>query len=166
MGLAFSLCPVGALNDNNRLVSDRASASRTNARAKRLSFVGWILSPERRGPLLVTPAIITLFVVNIFPLMWSFGLSFYEYKANRIAPPVFAGLANYRYVLTDPEIWVRFGNTAMIVVGSVALQLDRRLPACAAVRAGVPAAALSSDAGPLPDDAVAQRGRRVLQALL
>jgi multiple sugar transport system permease protein len=86
-------------------------------------FVGWILSPERRGPLLVTPAIITLFVVNIFPLLWSFGLSFYEYKANRIAPPVFAGLANYRYVLTDPEIWIRFGNTAVIVVGSVALQL-------------------------------------------
>jgi multiple sugar transport system permease protein len=90
---------------------------------KATSFVGWILSPERRGPLLVAPAIITLFVVNIFPLLWSFGLSFYEYKANRIAPPVFAGLANYRYVLTDPEIWIRFGNTAVIVVGSVALQL-------------------------------------------
>ena len=86
-------------------------------------FVGWILSPERRGPLLVTPAIVTLFVVNIFPLLWSFGLSFYEYKANRLAPPVFAGLANYRYVLTDPGIWERFGNTAMIVVGSVTLQL-------------------------------------------
>jgi multiple sugar transport system permease protein len=90
---------------------------------KATSFVGWILSSERRGPLLVAPAIITLFVVNIFPLLWSFGLSFYEYKANRIAPPVFAGLANYRYVLTDPEIWIRFGNTAVIVVGSVALQL-------------------------------------------
>jgi multiple sugar transport system permease protein len=90
---------------------------------KATSFVGWILSSERRGPLLIAPAIITLFVVNIFPLLWSFGLSFYEYKANRIAPPVFAGLANYRYVLTDPEIWIRFGNTAVIVVGSVALQL-------------------------------------------
>ncbi|HTZ66603.1 MAG TPA: sugar ABC transporter permease [Roseiarcus sp.] len=62
-------------------------------------------------------------MVNIFPLLWSFGLSLYEYKANRIAPPVFAGLANYRYVLTDPEIWIRFGNTAAIVVGSVTLQL-------------------------------------------
>ena len=90
---------------------------------KAVGFVGSILRPERRGPLLVTPAILTLFIVNIFPLLWSFGLSFYEYKANRIAPPVFAGLANYLYVLTDPEIWVRFGNTAMIVVGSVVLQL-------------------------------------------
>jgi len=90
---------------------------------KAAGFIAWILSPERRGPLLVAPAIITLFVVNIFPLMWSFGLSFYEYKANRLAPPVFKGLTNYADVLTDPEIWARFQNTAIIVVGSVTLQL-------------------------------------------
>ena len=103
--------------------SATALAQQERRARKAVGFVGWFLSPERRGPLLVTPAIITLFIVNIFPLLWSFGLSFYEYKANRIAPPVFAGLANYRYVLTDHEIWIRFGNTAVIVVGSVALQL-------------------------------------------
>jgi multiple sugar transport system permease protein len=103
--------------------SATALAHQQERARKAVGFVGWFLSPERRGPLLITPAIITLFAVNIFPLLWSFGLSFFEYKANRIAPPVFAGLANYRYVLTDPEIWVRFGNTAAIVVGSVALQL-------------------------------------------
>jgi multiple sugar transport system permease protein len=64
-----------------------------------------------------------LFLVNIFPLMWSFGLSFFAYKANRIAPPVFKGLENYTDVLTDPEIWARFQNTAAIVVGSVTVQL-------------------------------------------
>ena len=103
--------------------SATALAQRDRSAPKATGFVGWILSPERRGPLLIAPAIITLFVVNIFPLLWSFGLSLYEYKANRIAPPVFARLANYRYVLTDPEIWIRFGNTAAIVVGSVTLQL-------------------------------------------
>src|SRR6202042_92620 len=86
-------------------------------------FLGWMLSPERRGPLLIAPALVTLFLVNIFPLLWSFGLSFFEYKANRLAPPVFKGLGNYSDVLTDPEIWARFQNTAIIVVGSVALQL-------------------------------------------
>jgi multiple sugar transport system permease protein len=90
---------------------------------KAVGFIGWILSPERRGPLLIAPAIITLFLVNIFPLMWSFGLSFFEYKANRLAPPVFKGLANYADVLTDSEIWARFQNTALIVIGSVMLQL-------------------------------------------
>ena len=57
-------------------------------------FLSWMLSPDRRGPLLIAPAIATLFIVNIFPLMWSFGLSFFEYKANRIAAPVFKGLNN------------------------------------------------------------------------
>jgi multiple sugar transport system permease protein len=90
---------------------------------KAQGFLGWLMSPERRGPLLIAPAIVTLFVVNIFPLMWSFGLSFFEYKANRITPPVFKGLDNYANVLTDSEIWARFQNTALIVIGSVALQL-------------------------------------------
>ncbi len=94
------------------------SASRSGA-----GFLTWLMSRERRGPLLIAPAIITLFLVNIFPLMWSFGLSFFAYKANRLAPPVFIGLKNYADVLTDPDIWERFRNTGTIVVGSVALQL-------------------------------------------
>jgi multiple sugar transport system permease protein len=95
-------------------------AAETTARR---GFIAWMMSPERRGALLIAPAIATLLIVNIFPLMWSFGLSFFEYKANRIAPPVFKGIANYQELFTDPEIWARFQNTAIIVVGSVSLQL-------------------------------------------
>ena len=101
-------------------VSDAASRS---ASRSAMGFLGWLMSPQRRGPFLIAPAIITLFVVNIFPLMWSFGLSFFAYKANRLAPPVFIGLGNYADVLTDPDIWERFQHTATIVVGSVTLQL-------------------------------------------
>lgn len=86
-------------------------------------FLGWIMAPQRRGALLVTPALLTLFLVNIFPLMWSFGLSFFDYKANRAKAPVFKGLDNYAAILNDPEIWGRFQNTALIVIGSVLLQL-------------------------------------------
>ena len=35
------------------------------------------------GGLLVAPAIALLFVMNIFPLLWSLGLSFFSYRANR-----------------------------------------------------------------------------------
>src|ERR1700677_4574247 len=101
-------------------IRDRARPARSRGAA---GFLGWMLSPERRGPLLIAPALVTLFVVNIFPLLWSFGLSFFEYKANRIAPPVFKGLTNYSDILTDSEIWARFQNTALIVIGSVTLQL-------------------------------------------
>ena len=44
--------------------------------------------------------------------------------------------------------------------------VDRRLPAGVAVRAGISAAALSSDARPFADDVVAQRRRGFLQTLL
>ena len=86
-------------------------------------FLPWIMAPERRGPFLVAPAIIVLFLMNIFPLLWSFGLSFYNYRANRQAVPTFEGLANYGRVLTDPVVWERFQTTALIVGSSVLLQL-------------------------------------------
>src|SRR5262249_14530368 len=35
---------------------------------------------RHRGPLLVAPAVALLFLTNIFPLMWSFGLSFFHYR--------------------------------------------------------------------------------------
>jgi multiple sugar transport system permease protein len=103
--------------------SQPASIGLPQPARRRAGFLEWMLSPARRGPLLVAPALATLFLVNIFPLMWSFGLSFFAYKANRMAPPVFKGLDNYVDILTDPEVWARFQNTAAIVVGSVALQL-------------------------------------------
>ena len=125
-----------------------------------------MLSPERRGPLLIAPAIATLFIVNIFPLMWSFGLSFFEYKANRIAAPVFKGLDNYASVLTDPDIWERFQHTATIVVGSVAVQLIVGFLLALLFANDFPLAPLSLDARAGADDVVAERRRGLLQAVL
>jgi multiple sugar transport system permease protein len=87
-------------------------------------FLGWLMAPERRGPLLVAPAIATLVLVNVFPLMWSYGLSFFNYNAKRLAvPPHWRGLDNYIDLFTDADVWGRFQNTAVIVIGSVTLQL-------------------------------------------
>jgi multiple sugar transport system permease protein len=61
--------------------------------------------------------------MNIFPLMWSFGLSFFAYRANRLAPPTFIGLDNYAWALNDPVIWQRLQTTALTVVMTVALQM-------------------------------------------
>lgn len=86
-------------------------------------FGAWLLDPKRRGALLVTPAILILFVMNIFPLLWSFGLSFFNYKASSQRVPRFKGLDNYGDVLTDEKVWERFQTTAIIVSSSVLLQL-------------------------------------------
>jgi multiple sugar transport system permease protein len=86
-------------------------------------FFAWLMAPERRGPLLVTPAIVVLFVMNIFPLLWSFGLSFFNYRANKLTVPNFRGLYYYEKILTDDKVWERFQTTAIIVGSSVILQL-------------------------------------------
>jgi multiple sugar transport system permease protein len=75
------------------------------------------------GGLLVAPAIGLLFVMNIFPLMWSFGLSFFNYRANRLAAPSFDGLDNYADVLTDATVWDRLQTTALVVVLTVGTQM-------------------------------------------
>jgi multiple sugar transport system permease protein len=76
-----------------------------------------------KGGLLVAPAIALLFVMNIFPLLWSFGLSFFSYRANRAAAPRFIGLANYEKVITDPLVWERLHTTAILVVLTVSAQM-------------------------------------------
>lgn len=75
------------------------------------------------GGLLVAPAVALLFVMNIFPLMWSFGLSFFNYRANRMATPKFIGLSNYEKILTDPTVWDRLQTTGLVVVLTVGAQL-------------------------------------------
>jgi len=85
------------------------------------------MAPERRGPLLIAPAIFLLFAMNILPLMWSFGLSFFRYKASSVKPPEFLGwdnlFHNYEKVIGKSAIWDSFQTTAIIVAGSVTLQV-------------------------------------------
>jgi multiple sugar transport system permease protein len=90
---------------------------------QRSGFLAWLMAPERRGPLLVTPAIAMLVVMNIFPLLWSLGLSFFNYRANRLTAPSFQWFRNFERVLTDDTVWERFQTTAVIVGSSVLLQL-------------------------------------------
>lgn len=75
------------------------------------------------GGLLVTPALMLLFLMNIFPLLWSLGLSFFTYKANRAKAPTWVGLENYQRVLTDPDVWDRLHNTVIMVIMTVTAQM-------------------------------------------
>ena len=99
------------------------TAAALPAGQQRSGFLAWLMAPERRGPLLVTPAIAMLVVMNIFPLLWSLGLSFFNYRANRLDAPNLVWLRNFERVLTDDTVWERFQTTAVIVGSSVLLQL-------------------------------------------
>lgn len=78
------------------------------------------------GGILVAPAIAVLFVMNIFPLLWSLGLSFFAYQSNQQTIR-FIGLRNYEMLLTNelkaPELWSNLTNTAMFVVLTVSAQM-------------------------------------------
>jgi multiple sugar transport system permease protein len=75
------------------------------------------------GGLLVTPALMLLFLMNIFPLLWSLGLSFFAYRANRARAPSWVGLDNYAKVLTDPDVWDRLHNTVIMMIMTVSTQM-------------------------------------------
>ncbi len=89
------------------------------------------------------------------------GLSFFAYRANRMKPPVFVGLANYENVITDPVVWIactRLPFSSSLRFGAD----DRRLSVGDAVRQAVSAPPLFAHSRPHSDDAVVRRGRRLL----
>ena len=71
----------------------------------------------------IIPTIVFLIVFNIFPLLYSLGYSFTEFRASTNAPANFVGLANYKALLNDPFIWRNFAITAKYVIVSVAGQV-------------------------------------------
>ncbi len=89
--------------------------------------------------LFIIPTIAFLIIFNIFPLLWSLGYSFTDFRASTPAAPNFVGLANYRELLSDPYIWSNFTITAKYVLISVtgqvivgfglAMLLNRKIPA-------------------------------------
>ena len=69
--------------------------------------------------LFIIPTIVFLIVFNIFPLIYSLGYSFTDFRASTNAPANFVGLQNYRELLNDPFIWSNFAITAKYVIVSV-----------------------------------------------
>lgn len=88
--------------------------------------------------LFIIPSIVFLIVFNIFPLLYSLGYSFTDFRASTNAPAQFVGLANYRELLNDEFIWTNFAITAKYVIISVtgqvvvgfgmAMLLNREIP--------------------------------------
>jgi multiple sugar transport system permease protein len=73
--------------------------------------------------LFIIPTIAFLIVFNVFPLIYSLGYSFTDFRASVNAPATFVGLQNYRELLNDPFIWNNFSITAKYVIVSVAGQV-------------------------------------------
>ena len=73
--------------------------------------------------LFIVPTIAFLIIFNVFPLLYSLGYSFTDFRASTNAPANFIGLQNYRELLNDPFIWRNFTITAKYVIISVSGQV-------------------------------------------
>jgi multiple sugar transport system permease protein len=87
----------------------------------RASAHGWSDLSIRN--LFIIPTVLFLIVFNIFPLIYSLGYSFTDYRASLNEPARFIGLQNYRELLADPFIWNNFVVTAKYVIVSVGGQM-------------------------------------------
>src|SRR6267154_6818995 len=81
------------------------------------------LSDKALAWLFITPTIVLLLAINIFPLIWTIYLSFTNYRANR--PNVsmrWMGIDWYQSILTDSEIWSGMQVTALFVIWTVVIE--------------------------------------------
>src|SRR5258705_9258232 len=79
---------------------------------------------ERRAWIFGTtaPALIFLLVIAYLPIAYAVMLSFFKKTAFNPAMK-WVGLANYRYILEEPELWNAFWRSVVFTVGAVGLQL-------------------------------------------
>ena len=68
--------------------------------------------------LLMAPAVVTLFLWMIVPLLMTLYFSFVNYNLMQPGERTFAGLENFHYFVTDPDFWPATWNT-LLLIGSV-----------------------------------------------
>jgi multiple sugar transport system permease protein len=69
--------------------------------------------------LLLAPALIAIGVVILYPMVYTLGLSFFEFHLLRPDNAKFIGLTNYSNVLNSPEFWRSLGATVSYTLGTV-----------------------------------------------
>ncbi len=67
---------------------------------------------------LMAPSVVVLFLWMIVPLVMTLWFSFQYYNLLDPTRAGFAGIDNYRYLVTDPDFWASLVNT-LVLVGSV-----------------------------------------------
>mgnify|MGYP000615059225 CR=1 FL=1 len=77
----------------------------------------------RLGWLLVAPAVTAMLVVTAWPVLYAFWLSLFRYDLRFPGQRAFIGLDNYLSVLGSQVWWQSLGNTLIITVTSVAVEL-------------------------------------------
>lgn len=79
---------------------------------------------ERRlAWLLCAPAVTVLIGVIVYPILYAVWLSLFRYDLRFPEQRVFVGLDNYVSILTSEVWWQALGNTFILTIGSVSIEL-------------------------------------------
>ena len=82
------------------------------------------LSDKKLAWLFVSPTIMLLLAINIFPLIWTIYLSFTDYRVNRPNRDVnWVDLRNYERILSDSDIWHTMQATPHFLLSTLVLQV-------------------------------------------
>src|SRR5436305_5507695 len=108
--------------DGDRAVSSVPSSGTEAAPAGgfRQSLLRRFNYDERSAALLILPVFITLAVVALFPILYSFYTSLYDINLARPLRRPFVGFDNYLRMLEEPRIHVAIARTAVYTIVTVA----------------------------------------------
>ena len=101
-------------------VADAAARATPKRMAGRLRG----LSDRAIAWLFISPTIVLLLAINIFPLLWTVFLSFTNYRANQPGRPIqWIGTRNYERLLGSEDVWGYMQATAHFLVWTMVLQV-------------------------------------------
>ncbi|MFN8592859.1 MAG: sugar ABC transporter permease [Thermomicrobiales bacterium] len=69
--------------------------------------------------ILLGPILIFFLVLNVVPLLWLLGVSFYQYKVTAARPPKFVGFDNFIDIWKSTEMWELLGRTLTFMILTV-----------------------------------------------
>lgn len=111
------------MSDRTENIIERAAVSAAKATPTGIAQRARGLSDRAIAWLFISPTIVLLLAINIFPLIWTIQLSFTNYRANRPNALVRdVGFRNYERILTDSDIWLAMQSTAHFVIWTIVLQ--------------------------------------------
>ncbi len=77
----------------------------------------------RDGFWLILPGLLVIFGITLFPIIYTFVLSFTETPISNPTPQGFIGFRNYLYFLSNPVFWAAIQRTLYFTVVSVGVEL-------------------------------------------
>ncbi|WP_423920196.1 carbohydrate ABC transporter permease [Frigoribacterium sp. 2-23] len=101
-------------------VGRRTTPARPARRGRSTSVADESLLPGagRRGFwLYLIPGFVLFTVIILVPLIWNIYLSFTDYRGIR--PPTWAGLDNWRELMSDDRFWTSFVNSVFLIIAMV-----------------------------------------------